>query len=279
MGPGEFALMLGAGGLGFVLADGLDRMLATFDPSSADPRPKDKFTSDGTGSLANTLNIAARPGIGRLAAGVGLTAAPAVGAYFVKNSYARGALEGLAVGAGINLFKTLWNNLLMPMLVGKDTTASPELLKKSYIARLYPAEVAAYINLQAQKGADGKMAPGPYPAAGVLSEGPADVGPFALAGDSPYPSASEVLRHQAGVQGDSPYPTAEQALRAGVSGDSPYPSAADALRRQSGVSAWQPGLPTGPGPGPQAEPHTDPSCGCVGENNPFLGFIGEETAA
>jgi hypothetical protein len=279
MSPGELALMLGMGGLGFVFSDGLDRLLATYDPSGKpEDKPKDKFTSDGTGSLANTLNIATRPGIGRIAAGIGLTAAPAVGAYFVDNKYARGALEGLAVGAGINLFKTLWNNLLMPMLVGKDTTDPA--LQKSYIARLYPAEVAAHINLATKTGTDGKMAPGPYPAAGVLSDAPTDVGPFALSGDSPYPSAADALRHQAGVQGDSPYPTAAEVLRhqAGVQGDSPYPSAADALRRQAGV-AWQPGPPTGPGPGPQGEPHTDPSCGCIGENNPFLGFIGDENAA
>ena len=53
----------------------------------------------------------------------------------------RSSLEGLAIGSGINLFKMLWNNFLMPMLVGKDT--SDPALQKSYIARLYPAEVAA----------------------------------------------------------------------------------------------------------------------------------------
>jgi hypothetical protein len=276
MSPGELALMLGMGGLGFVFSDGLDRLLATYDPSAAGDKPKDKFTSDGTGSLANTLNIAARPSLGRIAAGIGLTAAPAVGAYFVDNKYARGALEGLAVGAGINLFKTLWSNLLMPMLVGKDTTTPT--LQKSYIARLYPAEVAAYINLQAQKGADGKMAPGPYPAAGVLSDGPADVGPFALAGDSPYPDAAAALRHQAGVQGDSPYPTAADALRAAagrLSGDSPYPTTEQALRKAAGVG-YEPGPPPGVGPGPQAAPHTDPSCGCVGDPTAmFTAFLGD----
>jgi hypothetical protein len=200
---------------------------------------------------------------------------------YVRNPMARASLEGLAAGAGVNLFKTLWNNVVMPMLVGKDT--STPALQKSYIARLYPAEVAAHINLSAQKGTDGKMAPGPYNANGVLSDepgalgAPADVGPFALAGDSPYPTAAQALRQQAGVQGDSPYMTADQALRAGVSGDSPYPNAEQAIRHQAGMG-WQPGPASTVGPGPQAQPGTDPSCGCIGESNPFLGFIGDAPA-
>jgi hypothetical protein len=276
MGPAEIALMIGMGGVGFVLADGLDRLLATYDPSGKpEDKPKDKFTSDGTGSLANTLNIASRPGLGRFAVSVGLAAAPAAGAYFVKNSYAKGALEGLAVGAGINLFKTLWSNVLMPMLVGKDTTAPA--LQKSYIARLYPAEVAAHINIAARtKDADGKVAPGPYPASGVLSDAP-DVGPFALAaGDSPYPTAAEALRQQAGLHGE--YPTAAEALRqqAGLHGE--YPTAAEALRA-AGVG-YQPGPPPGPGPGPQAEPFKEASCGCVGDPTAmFTALLGDSESS
>ena len=272
MGAGALALMIGSGGIGFVLADGLDRMLATYNPSGTE-RPTDKFTSDGSGTLANTLNVAAMPNWKRLAAGVGVTAVPAVGAMFVKNPYGRASLEGLAVGAGISTFKMLWNNVLMPMLIGKDT--STPALQKSYIARLYPAEVAAHINQKASQTAvssAGSGALSEQPSTGVGAPA-ADVGPFALSGDSPYPSASDALR--AGVSGDSPYPSAEQALRAGVSGDSPYPTAAAALRKEAGVSAWQPGPPPGPGPGPQAEPHKDPSCGCIGDDNPFLGFVGE----
>jgi hypothetical protein len=99
------------------------------------------------------------------------------------------------------------------------------------------------------------------------------VGPFAL---SDYPTAADALRKAAGVAGDSPYPTAADALRkaAGVAGDSPYPTAAEALRREAGV-AYEPGPPAGPGPGPQAAPHTDPACGCIGDTNEFLGFIGD----
>jgi hypothetical protein len=265
MSPGAMALAVASGGLGFVLADGLDRLLATYDPGGV--KPTDKFTSDGTGTLANTLNIAAMPNWKRAVAGVGVAAVPAVGAMFVKNSYGRGALEGLAVGAGISAFKTLWQNVLMPMLVGKDTSAPT--LQKSYIARLYPAEVAAHVSRASQpKGA----APGN--AAGVLSGAP-DVGPFALAGDSPYPDAGEALRTSTGVHGDSPYPDAAQSLRAatGVHGDSPYPSTAQALGYVGADGSWNPGPPPGVGPGPQAKPHAD--CGCVGDLNPYLGFVGD----
>jgi len=42
-----------------------------------------------------------------------------------------------------------------------------------------------------------------------------------------------------------------------------------------GVTGWQPGPPSDVGPGPQAEPHTDPSCGCIGDDNQYLGFVGD----
>lgn len=275
MGMGEMILMTVSGGFGFVLADGLDRFLATYNPSGA-TRPTDKFTSDGTGTLANTLNIASMPNWKRLAAGVGVTAVPAVSAMFVKNAYAKSSLEGMAVGAGISAFKTLWNNVIMPMLIGKDTGAPA--LRTSYIARLYPAEVAAHINKKANQTAVSSSG------SGALSDQPSgDVGPFALAGDSPYPDAATALGY--GLRDESQYPSAAQALRAGVSGDSPYPDAGQALRHGAGLSAgppptggpdssWQPGPPPGVGPGPQAQPHKD--CGCIGgTTNAFLGFIDE----
>jgi hypothetical protein len=247
MGAGELALAVASAGFGFIIADGVDRFIATYNPSSTEALPKDKFTSNGNGTLANTLNVSSMPNWKRVVAGVGVTAVPTVGSMFVDNPYARSTLEGMAIGAGVNLLKTLWNNVFMPMLVGKDT--STPVLQKSYIARLYPAEVAAHINKASDQGAPG-----------ALSGPSGDVGPFALAGDSPYPDAAEVLR-------------------AGVSGDSPYPTAAAALRRESGVQGWQPGPPSSPGPGPQAEPGTDPSCGCVGD--PLAGyssFLGEAPA-
>jgi hypothetical protein len=284
----EMAMALVSGGLGFVLADGLDRFLATYNPSATGARPTDKFTSDGAGTLANTLNVASQPSMIRIGAGIGATALPAIGAMYARNPYVRASFEGMTVGAGVSLFKTLWNNLLMPMLTPKDT--SPGSLQKSYIARLYPTEVAAHINHTA-------MAVGP----GVLSGPPADVGPFALAGDSPYADASTALKRAAGVQapdyawgtgGDSPYPDAATVFRAatGLHGDSPYADAAQALRRGAGLDApaghgnpaqpgvsevWSPGPPPGVGPGPQARPHKD--CGCVGDDNPFLGFVGDES--
>lgn len=279
MGPAEFGLAFLSAGLGFVLADGLDRLIATYDPAATGDKPKDKFTSDGSGTLANTLNVAAMPNWKRVVTSIGVTAAPAVGSMYVKNSYVRSSLEGLAIGSGVNLFKTLWNNVLMPMLIGKDTTTPT--LQKSNIARLYPAEVAAHINMAAQKGADGKTAPGPYQVSstgsGALSDqpalgvgAPADVGPFAIAGDSPYPDAAQALRREAGVQD---HPTVQNTWGTGEPG-SDHPTAAQAMG-----TGWQPGPPPGPGPGPQADPHTDPSCGCIGDNNPFLGFIGDEQPA
>jgi len=262
-----------AGGLGFVLADGLDRFLATYDPSSTGERPKDKFTSDGAGTLANTLNIARMPGWVRAGASVGMVAVPAVGSSFIRNRTAKRALEGMALGAGVNAFKLLVNNVLLPMLIGKDTSAPA--LQKNVIARLYPAEVAAKINMDAQKGADGKTLPGPYNPAGVLSGNP-DVGPFALSGDSPYPDAAQALRRAAGVGGDSPYASASDALRraAGVSGDSPYANVDQALRRAAGVG-YEPGPPAGQGPGPRAIPGEDSaSCGCIGEGDQYSAFLG-----
>ena len=258
MGMGEMAMATLTAGFGFVLADGIDRLLATYNPSSTDAPPKDKFTSSGTGTLANTLNIASMPDWKRFAAGVGLVAAPAVGAAFT-DGYARSALEGAAIGAGVNFIKLLVNNVVLPMLIGKDTSAPT--LQKSYIARLYPSEVAAKINKAASQ-----------PAPGALS-GAQDVGPFALGGDSPYPTADQALR--SGVHGDSPYPSAEQALRHGVGGDSPYPTASQALREKAGVSAWEPTGMSTPGPGPQ---DNSADCGCVGDPSAVIAyssFLGE----
>ena len=257
MGPGGLAMAVVSAGFGYVIADGIDRLIATYNPSATTAPPTDKFTSNGNGTLANTLNVAAMPNWKRVVAGVGVTAVPTVGAMFT-DGYVRSSLEGMAIGAGVNLFKTLWNNVLMPMLVGKDT--SQPTLQKSYIARLYPAEVSAHINKAANQ-----------PAPGALSGAPAgDVGPFALGGDSPYPDAAQALRQQTGVHGDSPYPTAAEALRqqTGVHGDSPYPTAAQALRKEAGVSAWQPGPPTSPGPGPQ---DNGADCGCVA-GDPQIGY-------
>lgn len=284
----EMAVALVSGGLGFVLADGLDRFLATYNPAGGE-RPKDKFTSDGAGTLANTLNVAAKPSILRIASGVGATALPAMGAMYSRNPLVRASFEGMTVGAGVSLFKTLWNNLLIPLLTPKDT--SPGSLQKCFIARLYPAEVAAHIN-QAAAASSAPVGPG------VLS-GHSDVGPFALAGDSPYADAASALRRGAGLQapdyawgtgGDSPYPDAATAFRRamGVSGDSPYPDAAQALRHNAGMGApaghgnpgtpgmgepWQPGPPPGVGPGPQKSS----DCGCIGDDNAFLGFVGDES--
>lgn len=261
----SFGMSLVTGGVGFLLADGLDRFLATYNPSATEA-PKDKFTSSGAGTLANTLNVASMPSLMRLGAGAGMVVVPAVSAMYVRNSAARTALEGVALGAGLSLLKTLFNNVLMPMLKPKNTAELP----KSYIARLYPAEVAAAINLEQKQTAVSSSG------SGALSG--ADVGPFALQGDSPYPDAAQALRREAGVHDQ--FPSLQNVWGTGGPG-SGYPTAAQTMGTghgnpgQPGVS-YAPGPPDGPGPGPQAKPHTDPSCGCIGEANPFLGFVGDQ---
>jgi hypothetical protein len=314
MGPAEFGIAIVSAGLGFVLADGLDRMLATYDPTAKD-KPTDKFTSDGAGTLANTLNVAAAPSWQRVVASIAVTAAPAVGSMYIKNPMLKSSAEGLAIGAGVSLFKTLWSNVLMPMLVGKDT--SVDALKKSYIARLYPAEVAARINSRKTNDAGAAVTPQMAvsstgsgalsappeqqmyypPTAGVGAPTP-DVGPFALAGSSDYPSAAEALRNAAGVGASASggllptvqhqwgtggsaaggiLPTAAQAMGTGGSAAGGIlPTAAQAMGMGA---AYMPGPPPGPGPGPNIERGSDPAaCGCIGDDNQFLGFVGDEAA-
>ena len=279
MGIGTMVVAGLSGGLGFVFADGLDRFLATYNPSTTGEKPKDKFTSDGAGTLANSLNVASRPGLVRIGAGIGVTAVPAVGAMFVKNRYAKTALTGAAFGMGISAFKTIWNGLIMPLLRPKDAT--PAALQKSFIARLYPMEVSAALNRAAKQTAVSSSG------SGALS-GPPDVGPFALAGDSSYPDAAQAIRREAGIHGpggDAGYPSVQNTW-----GTGDYPTAQQAIYQKTGqVGApaghgnpgqpglsWQPGPPPGPGPGP-VDPGKDPSCGCAGADPTarFTSFLGE----
>ena len=204
---GKLALGIAATGLGFTMADWVDRYLATYNPAG-DPAklPKNKFTSDGAGTLANALNVASPPNLMRIGAVVGQIIVPAYVAMLVKNKYAKPILEGYALGAGVKAFSMLWSNVLMPMLAPKGEKATQEALQKSHIARLYPAEVAAKLNLETKTESVSSSG------SGALSGSP-DVGPFALAGSSPYPDAAQALRREAGISGDSPYPSAAQALR------------------------------------------------------------------
>ena len=278
MGMGEFALALFSGGIGFVLADGIDRLLATYNPASTEAKPKDKFTSDGAGTLANTLNVASAPSLVRIGAGVGLAAVPAIGSRYVNNPYARSALTGAAIGSFVSLFKMLWNGFAMPMLAPKDTSAAG--LQKSYVARLYPAEVAATLNRKQSQtavssgGGAGALSGPPSHQAGVGA--PKDVGPYALSGDSPYPDAAEALRQQAGTAGPGgDFPTVQNVWGTGEN----YPTAQQALTQETGhVGAWEPGPPSLPGPGPQAEPGEDAGCACLGDEQ-YSGFVGDEQEA
>ena len=202
----ELALAIGTGSLAYILANGLDRFLATYNPNG-DPAkaPKHKFTSDGAGTLANALNLADHPSWLRIGAGVGLAAAPAVASAFVKHPLLRSSLEGAAVGASVQLVQMLWSNVLVPLFAPK----SADQLKTSFIARLYPSEVAAHLNRSSSTTAfTGGTAPGlsgapaDAPAPGTVGQPTGDVGPFALQGPSSYPSAVEALRaYAAGVQG------------------------------------------------------------------------------
>src|SRR5580692_9773822 len=248
----ELAVAIGTGSLAYILANGLDRWLATYNPEAANP-PKHKFTSDGAGTLANTLNIASHPSWVRLGAGAGMAALPAVASMFTEHPLLRSSLEGAAVGASVQFIQLLWSNVLVPLFAPKDT--SNDGLKKSFIARLYPTEVAAHINMKAQTTAlTGGTATGlsgtpaadaPAPAAGV---GQPDVGPFALGGPSYYPSAVEALRahaQAAGLNGGHEsnrletgiggyyYPSVQELWRQATGGDTHrgYPSVQDTLTR------------------------------------------------
>ncbi len=217
----EFAATILFGGLGYAVADGVDRMLATYNPAGKAPTDKHKFTSDGAGTLANTLNVAAAPGLARIAAGIGMAVLPGVGSFYVKHPFLRHSLEGASVGAGISLFKTFWNNVVMGAWLGpKDTTTAA--LQHSHVARLYPAEVVAAANLRA--GQDhatgvtfGALSGGTTEQTGVGGHG--DVGPFALGEHhhhhnhvNPFPGSqildvAQALRCQAGLC-DEPHPGA-----------------------------------------------------------------------
>src|SRR5271166_6480822 len=243
----ELALAIGTGSFAYIVANGLDRFLATYNPHE-DPTklPKHKFTSDGAGTLANALNIGAHPSWLRIGAGIAMAAAPAGASVFVKHPLLRSSLEGAAVGASVQLIQMLWSNVVVPLLAPKDTTDAG--LKTSFIARLYPTEIAASINMKAQTTAltgghatglsGAPAADAPAPAAGV---GQPDVGPFALQGPSPYPSAVEALRAAAGVGGEANrletgigYPTVQELWRQAAGGDTSAgfrPSVQDTLVR------------------------------------------------
>jgi DNA-binding protein HU-beta len=204
---GKIAICVAVAGAGFTISDGVDRFLATYNPNGK-KAPKDKFTSGGAGTLANALNVASSPHALRIANAVGQVLLPAIVSVYVKNPLARSSMESYAVGAGVKVFQLLWTNVLMPMLGAHKDGDDPEKLKGSVIARLYPAEVAAKLNKDQKPAAEGALS------------GP-DVGPFALAADSPYPDAVQALRRGAGVSDNETYPTAAQALRKQTGVDGP----------------------------------------------------------
>src|SRR6516164_7956636 len=96
-GGGEFALALISGGIGFAVADFVDRYMATYDPSAVakgtTAAPTDRFYGGTNGTLANTLNIASPPNLMRIGVGVAVPAALGGLAYLTrKNRLACAAL-------------------------------------------------------------------------------------------------------------------------------------------------------------------------------------------
>ena len=213
---GELALAFISGGIGFAIADFLDRYLATYDPSAyqtaGSTLPTGIFTG-GNGTQANTLNIASSPSMIRIGAGVGVTGLLFFGAHMAKGRFAKSALQGAALGAGIKLFSMLWNayvigNLLKPAAGVNPTTTSVLGL------RLYPAEFTAQANLAAspvggQAGAPfnpGLAKPGSRP---QQRPGLADVGPFAG-----QPAANQPQQQPQAAPQPQPAPAAAPAARA-----------------------------------------------------------------
>lgn len=206
-------------GVGYVAADALDRLISTHNPSGSTP-PTDKFTSTGSGTLANVLNQSSTVSAPlRAVAALAATAIPAAAATVVDDPMSKAALEGVAIGAGVSLLSKLWSNVVMPMLIGTDT--STPALQKSVVARLYPGPVAAHINMRASpplqqnlSSAGGALSGGCYPQLGAGDESPYDDVEQALAhglrGDSPYDTTSQAIRHAAGLRGSSPYPDVAQ---------------------------------------------------------------------
>lgn len=147
------ALAFIAGGVGWAIADFADRYLASYDPmvAPASGSAAPAYFTGGNGTMANTLNIAnlnSSATLARIGVGVGLTALPFVGAYFVKNNLGRAALQGMGLGAGISLFGKLWNTYVMGGLLAPAAGAGPNLG-----TRLYPAEITAKQNLAATPAA------------------------------------------------------------------------------------------------------------------------------
>lgn len=192
---GELGIEVGTAFAGFLLADTVDRFLATYNPSSAKKPGADKFTSDGAGTLGNALNVASPPDLLRWGALGAMALLPIGGSLFVKHKATRAAIEGVGIGAALKLVSTAWSSVLMPLLVGKDTSVPA--LQKSVVARLYPSEVSAVLNIKAGKAA--VSSGGANSTAGTLSG--ADAGPYALGGRFDRHDA----RHERGWIAPSPW--------------------------------------------------------------------------
>lgn len=163
MAAGELALAFLSGGLGWAIADGIDRYLATYNPSATTTPPTNLFTGGTNGTQANTLNIASPPGLLRIGVGIGVTAVPGILASLVRNPMGKAALQGMMLGSGIKLFGNLWNSYVMAKMLA-PANSQQATMQGSLGARLYPAEVVAQQNLA--------LSPVPYSAPTGLNQAP-----------------------------------------------------------------------------------------------------------
>jgi len=152
---GELGLAFVTGGLGIAIANLTDRLVA-------------KKTAPAGVSVADAIN--APPGLYRVLAQVGLTAAPLAGAYFVKQPMARAALQGFALGAGLHLV----GQIIKGYIFAKALSGN------SFIQGLYGSEIAS-ANAMAAKPAAPATGTAGYPGlAGAPFGFLGDPGPFAV---------------------------------------------------------------------------------------------------
>lgn len=129
---GEMALAFVTAGLGFLAGDMLDRYLATRAGVAATGGP-------GTGgTLDNASAILAPPGIWRVLAQGVAAGLPIVAAGFVHQPMGRAALQGMGLGIGAGLVKTLIEDYLLVKILGTSNGTTT-----AFGARYFPSEVAA----------------------------------------------------------------------------------------------------------------------------------------
>ena len=161
---GEMALALVTGALGYAAADVLDRFLAT---NAATPL---------TGAAASNA-ILGIPSVTRIAAQVGLTAAPMALAYFVHQPMGRAALQGMALGSGFHLLGQLTKALVFGKALAGNNTVAMQLYPDVVGAEAANASATAAAPTTGSTGTTGPLGLGaPYGRSALRGR---DVGPYA----------------------------------------------------------------------------------------------------